>query len=115
MAEVRRAVATEQHGRHVHGPVCYRLSDLDKSFLAAMLTDRATSAIADIGIRWGHNPRSLSTYRKRLMSAGLIISIGRGRVAFVDPSARRFVAARVVAEGFGEPPEPNHNRTDPAT
>lgn len=117
VAEVRRAVddAIEQYGQHVHGPVWYRLSDLDKRFLAAMLTDHATSAIADIGSRWGHNPRSVSTYRKRLMSAGLITSIGRGRVAFVDPSARRFVAARAVAEGFSDPAEPNHNRTDPAT
>lgn len=117
VAEVRRAVddALEQYGQHVHGPVWYRLSDLDKRFLAAMLTDRATSTLADIGSRWGHNPRSLSTYRKRLMSAGLITSVGRGRVAFVDPSARRFVAARAAAEGFKPPSEPNHNRTDPAT
>ena len=45
-AEVRRAVddATEQYGRHVHGPVWYRLSDLDKRFLAAMLTDREPPA-----------------------------------------------------------------------
>ena len=117
VAEVRRAVddAIEQYGQHVHGPVWYRLSDLDKRFLAAMLTDHSTSAIADIGSRWGHNPRSLSTYRKRLMSAGLVISVGRGRVAFVDPSARRFVAARADAEGFSDPAEPNQNRTDPAT
>ena len=117
VAEIRRAVddAIEQYGQHVHGPVWYRLSDLDKRFLAAMLTDPETSTIADIGARWGHNPRSVSTYRKRLMSAGLIISVGRGRVAFVDPSARRFVATRADAEGFSDPAEPNHNRTDPAT
>ena len=92
VTEIRRAVddAREQYGQHVHGPVWFRLSDLDKRFLAAMLPDRATSAIADIGRRWGHNPRSLSTYRKRLLSAGLILSVGRGRVSFVDPSARRF-------------------------
>ncbi|MYF84571.1 MAG: hypothetical protein F4176_10850 [Acidimicrobiia bacterium] len=117
VAEIRRAVddAIEQYGQHVHGPVWYRLSDLDKRFLAAMLTDPETSTIADIGSRWGHNPRSVSTYRKRLMSAGLIFSVGRGRVAFVDPSARRFVAARAAAEGFSDPAEPNHNRTDPTT
>jgi hypothetical protein len=105
-AEVRRAAAdaTEQFGRHVHGPVWNRLSDLDKRFLAAMLADPATSAIADVGRRWGHGPRSLSTYRKRLLASGLITSIGRGRVAFADPAVRPHVAARTVAEGFAEAP-----------
>ena len=100
--EMRRAVAdaTEQFGRHVHGPVWNRLSDLDKRFLAAMLADPSTSAVADIGRRWGHSPRSLSTYRKRLLASGLIISIGRGRVAFADPAVRRYVEARAAAEGF---------------
>ena len=102
--EVRRAAAdaTEQFGRHVHGPVWNRLSDLDKRFLAAMLADSATSALADIGRRWGHSPRSLSTYRKRLLALGLITSIGRGRVAFADRCVRPYVAARTVAEGFAE-------------
>ena len=102
--EVRHAVADarEKYGQHVHGPVWYQLSDLDKRFLASMLVDRSATAIADVGRRWGHDPRSLSTYRKRLMSAGLIISVGRGRVAFVDPAARRYVASRSVAEGFAD-------------
>ena len=100
--EVRRAAAdaTEQFGRHVHGPVWNRLSDLDKRFLAAMLVDSSTSAIADLGQRWGHSPRSLSTYRKRLLASGLVTSIGRGRVAFADPSVRRYVDAQAAAEGF---------------
>lgn len=102
--EVRRAAAdaTEQFGRHVHGPVWNRLSDLDKRFLAAMLADSATSAIADIGRRWGHSPRSLSTYRKRLLASGLITSIGRGRVAFADTAVRPYVEGQAVAEGFAE-------------
>ena len=100
--EVRGAVAdaTEQFGRHVHGPVWNRLSDLDKRFLAAMLVDSSTSAVADIGWRWGHSPRSLSTYRKRLLVSGLIISIGRGRVAFADPAVRRYVEAQAAVEGY---------------
>ena len=103
--EVRRAVADAgaQYGRHVHGPVWNRLSDLDKWFLASMLTDPATSTMADIGRRWGHSPRSLSTYRRRLLSVGLISSVGRGRVGFADPTVRGYVEAQAAAEGFIEP------------
>ncbi len=101
--EARRAVAdaAAQFGRHVHGPVWNRLSDLDKRFLVAMLADAGTSAIADVGRRWGHSPRSLSTYRKRLLSAGMISSVGRGRAAFADPTIRQYVETRAAAEGFG--------------
>lgn len=100
--EVRRAAAdaSEHFGQHVHGPVWHRLSDLDKRFLAAMLPDAASSAVSDVGRRWGHNPRSLSTYRKRLLAVGLITSVGRGRVAFADPTVHRYVEAQAVAEGF---------------
>ena len=94
------ADASEQFGRHVHGPVWHRLSDLDKRFLAAMLIDAASSAVTDVGRRWGHNPRSLSTYRKRLLAVGLITSVGRGRVTFADSTVRGYVEAQAVAEGF---------------
>ena len=100
--EARRAAADakEQFGQHVHGPVWHRLSDLDKRFLAAMLADAASSAVGDIGQRWGHRARSLSTYRKRLLAAGLVSSVGRGRVAFADPTVRQYVQAHAAAEGF---------------
>lgn len=104
--EVRRAAtdATEQFGRHVHGPVWHRLSDLDKRFLAAMLPDAASSTVSDISRRWGHSPPSLSTYRKRLLGVGLISSVGRGRVTFADPTVRRYVHDQAISEGFIEPP-----------
>ena len=100
--EVRRAVAdaAEQFGTHVHGPVWYRLSDLDKRFLVAMLADPHTSVMADIGSRWGHARRSLSSYRKRLLAVGLVRSVGRGRVAFADPTVRAFVQSEATTEGL---------------
>ena len=100
--EVRLAAAdaSEQFGRHVHAPVWHRLSDLDKRFLAAMLPDAATSTASDIGRRWGHSPRSLSTYRNRLLRSGLINSVGRGRVAFADSTVRQYVETQTAAEGF---------------
>ena len=107
--DVARAVADAslQFGHHVHGPVWHKLSDLDKRFLIAMLADVATSTVADIGRRWGHGSRSLSTYRKRLLAAGLIASVGRGRVAFADTTVRPYVATRAVEEGWTDelPPD----------
>ena len=100
--EVQRAAADarEQFGQHVHGPVWHRLSDLDRRFLVAMLPDAASSAVADVGRRWGHSPRSLSTYRQRLLAVGLVSSVGRGRIAFADSTVRSYVEAQAVAEGF---------------
>ncbi len=92
--------ASEQFGQHVHGPVWNRLSDLDKRFLAAMLDDRASSAVGDVGGRWGHSARSLSTYRQRLVRSGLINAVGHGRVMFADQTVRRFVKAQAAKEGF---------------
>ena len=104
--EVRRAAAdaTAQFGQHVYGPVWHRLSDLDKRFLASMLPDAHASAVADIGRRWGHSAQSLGTYRKRLLAAGLITSVGRGRVAFADAAVRVHVQIQAAAEGFIELP-----------
>ena len=104
--EVRRAAAdaSEQFGQHVHGPVWHGLSDLDKRFLAAMLPDAASSAVGDVGQRWGHSQRSLSTYRNRLLRSGLISSVGHGRVAFADHTVRQYVQGQATAEGFAEPP-----------
>jgi len=63
----------------------------------------ADPGLADIGRRWGHGPRSLSTYRKRLLLAGLITTVGRGRVGFADSTVRGYVRARAASEGFTEP------------
>ena len=101
-ADVERAVtdAVRQFGLHVYGPVWHGLSDLDKKFLVAMLADTDSSTIADIGRRWGHDARSLSTYRGRLTAVGLITPVGRGRVSYADPAVRSYVTARAVAEGW---------------
>ena len=116
-ADVEPAVAdaTRQFGVHVYGPAWRGLSDVDKKFLVSMLVDAGTSSIAEVGRRWGHGPRGLSTYRRRLAAAGLIASVGRGRVAFVDPAVRSHVAAQASAEGWADElglhlPEPDPNQ-----
>ena len=118
-ADVEPAVAdaTRQFGVHVYGPAWHGLSDVDKKFLVSMLVDAGTSSIAQVGRRWGHGARGLSTYRRRLAAKGLIASVGRGRVAFVDPAVRSHVAAQAAAEGWADElgldlPEPDPNQQE---
>lgn len=102
--DVQRAVggSVRKFGEHLYAPVWRRLSDLDKRFVIAMLDDTGSSSMADIGNRWGHDRRSLSRYRQRLLSAGVVTVVGRGRLAFVDEAARSHVARQAVAEGWIE-------------
>ncbi|MYA26797.1 MAG: hypothetical protein F4Z27_10605 [Acidimicrobiales bacterium] len=102
--DVERAVtdSVRKFGEHVYAPVWRRLSDLDKRFLIAMLEDPGSTSIADIGRRWQHDSRSLSRYRQRLLSAGFIAVVGRGRLAFVHEAARSHVARQAADEGWLE-------------
>ena len=102
--DVERAVAGSvvKFGQHVYAPLWRGLSDLDKRFLVAMLEDSRSSSIGDVGRRWQHDSRSLSRYRRRLLSAGLVTAVGHGRLAFVHDAARSYVAAQAVAEGWCE-------------
>lgn len=104
VGDVERAVAgsVRKFGEHVYAPLWRRLSDLDKRFLIAMLEDPGSTSIGDIGKRWQHDSRSLSRYRQRLLSTGLVTVVGRGRLAFVHDAARRHVARQAVAEGWIE-------------
>lgn len=102
--DVERAAAgaVRKFGEHVYAPLWRRLSDLDKRFLIAMLDDAGSTSIGDIGRRWQHGSSSLSRYRQRLLSAGLITVVGRGRLAFVHEAARSHIARQAVAEGWIE-------------
>lgn len=105
--DVERALdgSVRKFGEHVYAPLWRRLSDLDKRFLIAMLEDPGSASIADIGRRWRHDNRSLSRYRQRLLSAGLVTSVGRGRIAFVHAAVRGHVARQAIAEGWIETEE----------
>ncbi len=64
------------------------LSDGDLSFLAAMLPDQETSTLKDLGQRLGRSSGHVSTYKKRLLRAGVLTTVGRGRVRFALPGLR---------------------------
>ena len=70
------------------------LSDKDLAFLRAMLPDRGESSIADIAARMGKTRGYVSTYRKRMLQAGIIGVRRRGYVGFDLPSFREFLEER---------------------
>ena len=71
------------------------LSDGDRAFLFAMLTDREISAVSDIEKRLKKNSGYVSRYRARLLEAGVIESAGRGRVKFALPAMREYLEERL--------------------
>ena len=59
-------------GSLVHEPALFDLSQVDRTFLAAMAVDAGPSRMADIATRLNSNPNYASQYRLRLIGAGMI-------------------------------------------
>ncbi|MCH1866076.1 ATP-binding protein [Nocardioides sp. CFH 31398] len=72
-------------GTQVHQVAVNDLSDRDRDYLAAMLGDGGVSAVADVLDRMGVTHSYGSRYRQRLILAGMIEPVGRGRVRFALP------------------------------
>ena len=68
------------------------LSQGDVRFLRAMLQDEYSSSVSDIASRMGKTPGYLSTYKKRLMQAGVVEETERSRLVFSIPMFRDFVS-----------------------
>ena len=114
-AERGYRLARRQMGSFIHEPALSGLSNVDRSFLAAMAHDDGPSRIGDIRSRMGGvDPGYASMYRDRLISAGLIEPAGYGRVTISFPYLREYLREHVVAdaassdtrESVGFPPPP---------
>ena len=86
---------TEAAGKEFESAVLsstYReLSNGDVRFLTAMLDDEAESSISDIAKRLGKTAGYASTYKRRLMQAGIIEETGRAKVRFSIPKFREYM------------------------
>jgi hypothetical protein len=100
--------AARRVGRLVHAPAVAGLSDVDRSFLAAMAVDEGPSRLADIAGRLSVSTTYASQYRLRLIAAELITPAGRGLVRFALPYLREYLmehpAGRTAATPDVEPP-----------
>ena len=69
----------------VCGTTLSALSDKDACFLVAMSEDERESRLADVAERMGVTQDYAQKYRKRLISAGIIVASRRGYVRFAVP------------------------------
>ena len=77
--------------RNVHRVIFADLSSQDKEFLYAMSEDDKISSVSDIGKRMKKEKNYISKYRERLLSAGVVKSVGHGLLRFNYPYMREFL------------------------
>lgn len=92
--------AVRRVGRLVHEPALADLSTIDRSFLAAMAADDGPSQMRDIRDRLGADSNYVSQYRLRLIAAGVIAAVGRGKVDFTLPYLRDYLRDHVAGATF---------------
>jgi AAA+ ATPase superfamily predicted ATPase len=85
------AMAKQQLYRSVHDLIWKELSDLDKEFLHAMSEDDGDSKTGDIAERLNRNTSTISTYRQRLIDAGVIARSRYGYVKFTLPYMKDYI------------------------
>ncbi|TDP93327.1 AAA ATPase-like protein [Leucobacter luti] len=109
-------LALRTMGSFIHEPALSGLSQVDRSYLAAMAHDDGPSTSEDIRVRMGGvAPGYVSMYRDRLLGTGLIESVGYGLVTIAFPYLRDYLRSHIVGEaasdgtreneGFPPPPQ----------
>lgn len=85
-------------GSLVHAPALRDLSDVDRTFLAAMAVDDGPTKTADLAQRMKKEPGYVGVYRARLLAAGMIESVAFGLVDFAIPYLRDYLREHVVTQ-----------------
>ncbi len=103
LADVRVGIdaARRRMGSLVHETALADLSDLDKTFLAAMSRDDGASRMKDIRHRMGDvSPQYANTYRERLLAAQMITQVSFGKVDFALPYLRTYLREHRASYGL---------------
>ncbi|WIM71035.1 ATP-binding protein [Corynebacterium suedekumii] len=97
-----RGVAKAQRklGQLVHEPALEDLSDVDRTYLAAMARDDGPSRTAEVATRLGVTAQYANQYRRRLIEAEMIRSVAQGYVEFELPYMRDYLRGHIVNEAF---------------
>lgn len=96
------AKARRKLGQLVHEPALADLSDVDRTFLAAMALDEGPSKVADVAQRMKVTNQYAWNYRRRLLDAEMISAPRPGVVEFILPYMRDYLREHVVTEVFGD-------------
>jgi len=81
--------------RNVHSLVFSDLSYKDKEFVFSMLEDMHQSKFSDIIKRLEKEKSYVSRYRERLISGGVVKSVGHGLLGFTYPYMREFLKIKL--------------------
>ena len=93
--------ARRRLGSLVHETALADLSDVDRTFLAAMAPDDGPSKLADIRHRMGDvSSQHANTYRERLLAAQMIRTAGHGRVEMALPYLRGYLRDHIATFGL---------------
>jgi hypothetical protein len=92
--------ARRRLGTLVHQPALRGVSDIGKSFLAAMAHDDGRSRMKDIQTRLGVDANYVSQYRLRLIDAELIEPAGHGYVRFTVPYLADYLREHAVTDAW---------------
>lgn len=99
-AERGIAKAQRKLGQLVHEPALADLSDVDRTYLAAMARDDGPSRTAEIAERLSVSPQYANQYRRRLMEAEMILPVKTGYVDFELPYMRDYLREHIVNDAF---------------
>jgi hypothetical protein len=83
--------ASRKVGALVHAPALADLSDIDRSFLAAMAHDDGPSRIKDLAQRLDVSGAYIGQYRRRLLESEMIYAPKYGWVDFTLPALRQYL------------------------
>jgi hypothetical protein len=95
------AAARRRLGSLVHETALNDLSDVDRTFLMAMSPDNGPSRMGNILSRMGGvAPQYGNVYKNRLIEAGMIDSVGHGKVDYALPYLRDFLREHGASLGL---------------
>jgi len=96
--------ARRKVGQLVHASALADLSDVDRSFLAAMAHDDGPSRMGDIARRLGVDATYAGQYRLRLIAAEVIEPRGHGLVDFTLPGLRDYLRDHAASSNWESAP-----------
>lgn len=94
--------ARRRLGSLVHEPGLDDLSQVDRTFLAAMAVDDGPFKMADVVRRLGVDNQYANVYRTRLIEAEMIHSTGHGLVDFALPYLREYLRDHAATLGLND-------------
>lgn len=83
--------ARKRLGSTFHATSLNDLSEVDRTYLVAMAQDDGPSSTGQVAARMQVTQQYAGVYRQRLIDAGIIEPVARGRVDFAIPYLRQYL------------------------